>query len=246
MRDKYPSYLTDKEWSFLEPLIPGASHLGRPPKYSRRQIVNAIFYLVRGGCAWRMLPHDLPPWRICYYYFMGWKRDGIWESIHDRLRDLAWTHHGKKKASTAAIVDSQSVKTANHGGIRGYDAGKRVVGRKRHLLVDSLGLILLVVVHPADVQDRNGARMLLCRLAKRFGWLKFIWTDGGYAGKLIEWVACLDRHRKITLQMSSAVTMPRASPFYPSAGSWNELLPGSANTDGCPRIMKPKRTLPFP
>ena len=97
MRDNYPSDLTDKEWAFLEPLIPGGSRLGRPPKYSKREIVNAIFYLVRSGCAWRMLPHDLPPWRICYYYFMIWKRDSVWEVLHERFRDLVRKHHGKKK-----------------------------------------------------------------------------------------------------------------------------------------------------
>ena len=97
MREKYPSDLTDAEWRFLEPLIPGGHKLGRPPKYAKREIVNAVFYLVRSGCAWRMLAHDLPPWRICYYYFMIWKRDGVWEAIHERLREIVRTHHGKKK-----------------------------------------------------------------------------------------------------------------------------------------------------
>ena len=97
MRDSYPSDLTDKEWALLEPLIPGGSKLGRPPRYSKREIVNAIFYLVRSGCAWRMIPNDLPPWRICYHYFSKWKHEGVWETIHDRLRDIVRTHHGKKK-----------------------------------------------------------------------------------------------------------------------------------------------------
>ncbi|MBK1860132.1 transposase, partial [Cerasicoccus arenae] len=97
MRERYPSDLTDTEWTFLEPLIPGGSRFGRPPKYCKRQIVNAIFYLVRSGCAWRMLAHDLPPWRICYHYFMVWKRDGIWEGIHERMRELVRLSHGKKK-----------------------------------------------------------------------------------------------------------------------------------------------------
>lgn len=97
MREKYPSDLTDKEWAFLEPLIPGDAKLGRPPRYCKREIANAIFYLVRSGCAWRMMPHDLPPWRICYHYFSKWKHAGVWEAIHDRLRDIVRTHHGKKK-----------------------------------------------------------------------------------------------------------------------------------------------------
>lgn len=97
MRERYPSDLTDTEWRVLEPLVPGGRRLGRPVKYSKRAILNAIFYLVRSGCAWRMLPHDLPPWRICYYYFMVWKRGGVWQAIHDQLRDLVRLRHGKKK-----------------------------------------------------------------------------------------------------------------------------------------------------
>lgn len=97
MRERYPSDLTDTEWRVLEPMVPGGRKLGRPPKYSKRAILNAIFYLVRSACAWRMLPHDLPPWRICYYYFMVWKRGGVWQAIHDKLRDLLRLRHGKKK-----------------------------------------------------------------------------------------------------------------------------------------------------
>ena len=97
MCDRYPSDLTNNEWAFLEPLISGGSELGRRPRYSKREIVNAIFYLVRSGCAWRMMPKDLPPWRICYHYFSKWKHQGVWEQIHDYLRDLIRTHHGKKK-----------------------------------------------------------------------------------------------------------------------------------------------------
>ena len=97
MREKYPTDLTDKEWAFMEPLIPGEEKLGRPARYAKREIANAIFYMVRSGCAWRMMPHDLPPWRICYHYFSKWKHAGVWERIHDALRDIARVHHGKKK-----------------------------------------------------------------------------------------------------------------------------------------------------
>ena len=110
MREKYPSDLNDDEWRFLEPLVPGAHKLGRPPKYKKREVLNAIFYLVRSGCAWRMLPHDLPPWRICYYYFMVWKREGVWEAIHDRLREIVRTHHGKKKPRPLRLLTHKALK----------------------------------------------------------------------------------------------------------------------------------------
>ena len=200
-QDPYPSNLTNAEWKLIEPLVPGPKLFGRPPRYPKRAILDAIFYVVRGGCAWRMLPHDLPPWRIVYYYFMVWRRDGLWAQMHDTLRDAVRLRSGKKKAPSAAILDSQSVKVSNHGGVRGYDAGKKILGRKRHLLVDTLGLILHVVVHSAAVQDRDGARLVLRILLQRFGWLRCIFADGGYAGALAAWVSQLLPRRGLRLQV---------------------------------------------
>ena len=201
IQDPYPSSLTNREWKLLLPLLPEPKHFGRPPRYRKRDILNAIFYAVRSGCAWRLLPHDLPPWRIVYYYFMVWRREGLWQKMHDTLRDQVRLRCGKKKAPTAAILDSQSVKVSNHGGVRGYDAGKKVLGRKRHLLVDTLGLILHVVVHSAAIQDRDGARLVLPILLQRFGWLRRIWADSGYAGELVAWCQKLVPRRGLRLEI---------------------------------------------
>ncbi|MDQ8188611.1 IS5 family transposase, partial [Pelagicoccus sp. SDUM812002] len=197
----YSSDLTDKEWSVLEPMIPGPAKLGRPARYSKRRVLDAIFYIVRGGVAWRMIPKDLPPWRICYHYFSKWKKEGIWEKLHDQLRGYMRYRAGKKRAPTAAIIDSQSVRTARNGGVRGYDAGKKIKGGKRHLLVDTLGLVLASVVRSASIQDRDGARMVLGKLESEHGRIRTIWADGGYRGKPVEWVSEIRRHRRIDLKI---------------------------------------------
>jgi transposase len=136
--EPYPSSFTDQEWALIEPMVPGPSKLGRPARYARRSVIEGILYIVRGGCGWRMLPHDLPPWRLCYYYFMTWRKEGLWQKIHDRLRDAVRLKSGKKKPRPLRSSSVQSVKVSNHAGVRGYDAGKKIMGRKRHILVDTL------------------------------------------------------------------------------------------------------------
>jgi len=187
-RRAYPTDLTDDQWLVLEPMIPPEKFGGRPRIVSMREVVDAILYIVRTGCQWRNLPHDFPPWGTVSWYFWLWSNDGTWTRIHDKLREMVREEAGRDKEPSAAIMDSQSIKTTEVGGPRGYDAAKNVSGRKRHLLVDTMGLILLVLVHPADVQDRDGARLLLGALVGRFSRLQLIWADAGYSGKLVEWI----------------------------------------------------------
>jgi putative transposase len=164
-RRSYDSDLTDTEWSRLEPLVPAPKHGGRPAKHTRREILNGICYAIRSGGAWKLLPHDLPAWRTVYHYFWSWRRRGIWERINDTVRGWVRQAAGRECQPSTAVLDSQSVRTSEQGGPRGYDGAKNLCGRKRHLLVDTLGLVLLVVVTEANVQDRDGARTLLSVLA---------------------------------------------------------------------------------
>jgi transposase len=190
----YPtSSITDAQWAVLAPLLPPpgntAGRGGRPEKHPRRLMLDAIFYLVRGGIAWAALPRDFPPHQTVYGLFGRWARQGMWQQIHDALRDLVRVHEGRDPLPTAAIIDSQSVRGADTvpGTTRGYDAGKKVNGRKRHIAVDTGGLLLAVVVTIAAIQDRDAAHRLLTQLRGRFSTVSLVWADGGYAGRLVIW-----------------------------------------------------------
>jgi putative transposase len=208
MKRRYSTDLTDAEWERLQLHVPPPNKRGRPKTHSTREILNAIFYLLKSGCAWRLLPRDFPPWETVYWWFRRWCIDGTFERLNAALRERLRVQLRRNPQPSAGVVDSQSAKTTGVGGeARGYDGGKKIRGRKRHLLVDTEGLVLKAKVHSAKVPDQDGIKLLLKGVGAYLPRLSQLWVDAGYQGRGKDWV-----EKELDLSVEVVHRTPKPTP----------------------------------